>query len=535
MVRGSVVIGMNTSFFQRLRASISAHKTRSVIIALIVIVIGYFVVHAATAKTPPPSYVLGTVQTGTIVSTVTGSGQISTSDTVTIKPQVSGQLLASLVQAGQPVKRGQVLFTIQATDAARAVRTAQDNLASAQLALRAAQSQDSTSTGDLAKAVKNAYITLLSSNLQALPADLTTSGYNAPTISGNFTLAKEGTITITTYSSQGGISFLASGLTSGVGLTNTTTPQPIGDSGLYIIFPSGIKGGLTWNIAIPNTNASSYISNENAYETAQENQTAATDPNGSTAVDLASKQLAVTQAQDNLASAEETLAEYTITSPFDGTLASVTGNVGDQVSSADTLGTVITNQEIATLSLNEVDVSKVQVGQKATLTFDAINGLTLTGTVSTVDPVGTVSSGVVNYTVTISLDTQDARIKSGMSVTAAIQAGIAQDVLTVPASAIKTINGSSYVLTVPANDAATPSTANNGVILSVAPIQTPVEIGLTDGTDTEITSGLMDGQQIVTRTVAATTAKTTATPSATSLLGGGGARGGGGGGVRIGG
>lgn len=503
-------MSMNTSFFQKVWNYAKSHKFISTIIVLAIVLGGYFIVHAATTKTPAPTYVLGAVQTGTIVSTVTGTGQISTSNMVTIKPQVSGQLLSSRVKAGQAVTTGQVLFTIQATDAARAVQTAQGSLASAQLALRAAQSSSTSNTSDTAKAVKNAYATLLSSNLQAQPTDLTTSAIVAPTISGNYILGKEGTITITTYSSQGGTSFQIAGLVNGVGLINSTTPQPIGDSGLYILFPSSAKGGMTWNISIPNKSSSSYLSNENAYETAVENQSQATDPNGSTAVDLASKQLAVTQAQNSLASAQETLAQYTITSPFNGTMATIVSNVGDQVSPADTLGTVITNQEVATLLLNEVDVSKVQVGQKATLTFDAINGLSLAGTVSTVDPVGTVTSGVVNYTITISLDTQDARVKSGMTVTAAIQTGVAQDVLTVPASALKTSNGTSYVLI--------PSTAAGGT-----PTQAPVTIGLTDGTETEITSGLTAGEQIVTKTVAATTAAKPAT--APSLIGGSGAGG----------
>ncbi len=518
---------MNMSFFQKVRLYIKNHKVISAIIAIVFIFVIYKVIHAVTAKTPAPTYVLGTVQTGTVVSTVTGTGQISTSNSADIKPQVSGELLSARVKAGQAVTKGQVLFTIQATDAARAVKTAQNNLASAQLDLRAAQSQTATSSSDLDKAVKTAYSTLLSSNLQAMPADLDTSNVTAPTISGNYTLAKEGTITIKTYSSQGGVSFEATGLVNGTNLTSTITPQAIGNSGLFILFNNNVKGGLTWNINIPNTNSSSYISNKNAYETALENQSEAADPNGSSAVSIASKQLSVQQAENSLASAEETLAQYTITSPFNGTVATVTGHVGDQVSSADTLGTVITNDEVATLSLNEVDVSKVQVGQKATLTFDAIDSLSLAGTVATVDPVGTVSSGVVSYAVTIDLDTQDDRVKSGMTVTAAIQTGVAQDVLIVPASAIKTTNGSSYVLTVPTGDASiaapsTGTTASQGVTLATAPTQTPVEIGLTDGTSTEIKSGLTAGQKVVTKTVTAATASTAA--SAPSLLGGGSTR-----------
>ncbi len=517
---------MNT-FFQKTKLYVSTHKKTSIAIGIALVLVLYFIIHAITSGKTTTSYVLGTATRGTIVSTVTSTGQISTSSSLDLKPQVSGPLVSIRAKAGDKVTKGEALFVIQATDAARAVKTAQNNLASAKLDLLSTQTSLKNSTTDQDKAVQNAYTTLLSSGLAALPADQATSTYQVPTISGNYTLGKEGTITVTTYYSNGGISFSTSGLVDAVGLANSTTPQPIGNSGLFIQFPTGTKGSLTWTINIPNTNAASYLSNKNAYETALENQSEAADPTGSNAVTLQSKQLAVAQAENSLASAEETLAEYTITAPFSGTLATVPVFVGGNVSSATTLGTVITDQEVVTLSLNEVDISKVALGDKATLTFDAVPDLSLTGTVATLDPVGTVSSGVVTYTVTISLDTQDPRVKSGMSVTAAIQAAIAQDVITVPSSAVKTANGTSYVLTVPDTAVSTPTATGQGVTLSVPPVKTTVETGISDSTSTEITSGLTENQPIVTKTITTSATTTAATSTTTrsstpSLLGGGG-------------
>ncbi len=503
-------------------------------IALIIVLGGYFAIRAITKTAAPTVYVLGTATKGTVVSIVTSTGQVSTSNSVDLKPQVSGTLLSIRAKAGDKISAGETLFVLDGTDAARAVKTAQNNVASAQLDLLATQTANKNTNSDQTKAVATAYATLLSSGLQPQPVDQTTSNYQLPTITGNYTLGKEGTITITTYSSQGGISFQTSGLVSANTLTNTTTAQPIADSGLFIQFPTTVRGGLTWTITIPNKNSANYVSNENAYENALEAQAQAVDPASSNAVTLQTKQLAITQAENTLASAEETLAQYSIKAPFSGTLATVPVSVGDSISGT-TLGTIITNQEIVNLSLNEVDVSKVAIGDKTTLTFGAISGLSLTGTVTTIDPVGVVSSGVVNYTVTISLDTQDVRVKSGMSVTAAVQTAVAQDVITVPNTAVKTTNGSSYVLTVPDGDISTPATTGQGVILTVAPMKTPVVIGITDGTTTEITSGLNENQSIVTKTVttSTTTAAAAKTPTGSSLLGGGG--GGGRAGVRIGG
>jgi multidrug efflux pump subunit AcrA (membrane-fusion protein) len=138
----------------------------------------------------------------------------------------------------------------------------------------------------------------------------------------------------------------------------------------------------------------------------------------------------------------------------------------------------------------------------------------LTGKVIQVDSIGTVSQGVVSYTVKIGLDSQDARVKPGMTVNAAIQTGTAQNVLIIPSAAVKTSNGTSYVLLFdPAIDTSVTGTVN--VASPVAPSQVTVTTGLSDDTNVEIRSGLTDGEQVVTRaTTAAAASKTTASASA---------------------
>ncbi len=125
-----------------------------------------------------------------------------------------------------------------------------------------------------------------------------------------------------------------------------------------------------------------------------------------------------------------------------------------------------------------------------------------------------------------------------MTVNADIQTAAHTDALYVPSSAVKTLNGVSYVqaFTPPLTD-----TTGTAVPSTVLPTQIPVTTGISDDTNIEILSGVTEGQQVVTRTTTSTTAaKTTAAaPSATSLIGGGGNRTFGGGGatgaIRIGG
>lgn len=236
---------------------------------------------------------------------------------------------------------------------------------------------------------------------------------------------------------------------------------------------------------------------------------------GSDDLTIRAKKIAVQQKQDALTSAYETLADCSVRAPFDGVVAKVSAKKGDSVSSGTSIATIITKQQLAEISLNEVDAAKIKVGQKATLTFDAVTDLTISGEVAEVDTLGTVSQGVVTYSAQIMFDTQDERIKPGMSVAVSIITEIKQDVLTIPNSAIKTINGSSYV-EMP-NENVTVDTANaSGVILSQQPKQQAVEIGLASDTSTEIVSGLNEGETIIIRTISSSTSSTSRTSTTSS-------------------
>jgi multidrug efflux pump subunit AcrA (membrane-fusion protein) len=159
------------------------------------------------------------------------------------------------------------------------------------------------------------------------------------------------------------------------------------------------------------------------------------------------------------------------------------------------------------VAINEANISSVKVGQKATVTFDALPSLTLTGRVHQISQQGTASSGVVTYAVTIVLDAQDKRVKPGMSTTANIITAIASNVVAVPNGAIKTDNQGSYVQVVETTGA-TPRTVY-------------VTTGLANDTLTEVKTGLKGGETVVTGTRATGTGTGTGTGS-----GGGGRRGG---------
>jgi HlyD family secretion protein len=111
--------------------------------------------------------------------------------------------------------------------------------------------------------------------------------------------------------------------------------------------------------------------------------------------------------------------------------------------------------------------------------------------------VGTVSQGVVTYTVKIGFDTQDDRVKTAMSVSAAIITDIKQDVLLVPNAAVKKSNNEQYV----------------EILENNIPRYQAVEVGLSNDTMTEITSGLKEGDKVITQTITGNTTSTAKTSS----------------------
>ena len=151
------------------------------------------------------------------------------------------------------------------------------------------------------------------------------------------------------------------------------------------------------------------------------------------------------------------------------------------------------------LSVNEVDVPSLAVGQTAELTFDAVPDLTITGKVDSVGEDGTVSQGVVTYDVWVTLDVNDARLKPGMSSTANIVTAVARNVLLVPNAAIKTGDQGSYVQVMESGAA--------------APKNVYVTTGLAGDSETVVESGISTGTLVVTKT---TTADSSSSSSSSS-------------------
>lgn len=532
---------------QKILKSIRQHKIITGIIVLIIVGASYFGYKTISGNKTSVRYVTAAVEKGTLITSISGSGQISASNQIDVKPKVSGDIIYLGVKTGQTVKAGTLLAKLDTTDAEKSLRNAKTDLETAKLNLEKLAGPEGltipknkqTAIDNLQKAyddgsgaVSDAFLDLpaimtgLTNMFFTSSKDLNNqwaidyfadaaSYYDESAVQyKNDTNAKlkqareEYTQNFQDYNSIGRFSDpdTVDKLITETYNTSKAIAEVVKSANNLIQFYENTltkKGRQTQSIADTDLSTlngytsklNSHITNlANAKDTIKNDIDAISDAD----LDVRSQKITVSQKEDSLLEAQNNLANYYVYAPFDGIAAEVNVSKGDSASSGTTITTLITKQRIAEISLNEVDVAKVKIGQKVTLTFDAIEELSITGEVSEIDAIGTVSQGVVNYNVKIVFDTQNEQAKPGMSVSAAIIIDAKQNVLLIPSVAVKEQqDGSSYVQ----------------VMASGTPQNQTVETGLSDDTNTEITSGLQEGDKIIIQTVATGSSNTATTKS----------------------
>ncbi len=231
---------------------------------------------------------------------------------------------------------------------------------------------------------------------------------------------------------------------------------------------------------------------------------------GAKPTDLETALAALDQAKAQRDVAQLKVDQGTVTAPFAGVLTQVNGVPGQPSSGSSSGGSSTTTTAAPNFDLvddselhidvnvSESDAAGVQVGQSATITLDSVPGQPLQGTVQRINPVATTTSNVTAFPVRIVLAPTTATVRPGANATVQIVTARRANVLVVPSRAVQTINGQRAVT----------------VLFNGATFLVPVQVGLTDGRNTEITGGLNEGDTVVLPAAGAT--------------GGGGAPGGGG-------
>ncbi|KPV52362.1 hypothetical protein SE17_15960 [Kouleothrix aurantiaca] len=216
--------------------------------------------------------------------------------------------------------------------------------------------------------------------------------------------------------------------------------------------------------------------------------------------DVNIQQSSVAQAEQSLKQAQLRRDDATLKAPFAGVVTTVNIVPGSSASAASAALSLIDRSTLhVDLKLSDNDVAKVSLGPKVDLTIDALKDWKEQGTVSYIAPAADSSNGVVTYAVRVSFPDSDDRVKVGMTANLAITTAKKDGVLLVPNSALLP-KGAGHAVQVLGADGKTS--------------EVDVQTGLTDGTNTEITSGLKAGDKVVT-------VPSTTTPQRRGLFGGG--------------
>ena len=526
-------------------------------------------------------YTVETVARGDVSSGIETTGEIVAAQKLDLDVYKQTEQIDSVnVVNGQRVEAGDVLISFDKNDAYVDAQSAQVAVVGAELTLEekelnavepstAIRSKENQITGfektitDATQDIVDAYRDFLNEDLEVTAhedkADFL-SDRAEPVLSGRYVSDVEGEYVVEIYASraESGYSFRLSGLETMTEPVIFGKAVSLGTRGLKITFPNDTKSNDKWIVRIPNNEIATFSEAESNYKkTVVDLEKIIEDAQ----VDLLNAQqeladlqladgvsyrnLSVEEAESSLAEAQQRLYQYydvvqdrDIVAPFSGTVegmenvvigATPVGGTSDSIS----LGTLISDEFLATFSLGAVDVAKVEVGQKVLVTITSFaNSEPLEAYISEISSLPD-ATGVAQYGVQALIEIPEefeTELREGLLADIEVVQEEVTDVVRIPSAAVTYERG---VATVEVIDTVTDEQAQMiqrlGILRSDAgSVQTyplEVSIGLTGAFYAEVTQGLEEGVMIITSANSAATE--TAAPSIVGqdrVPGGGGPR-----------
>ncbi len=496
--------------------------------------------HSHSAKAKMTSAKAGEQKTatatlGTLTSELTSSGTISPKDTYTITSLVEGTVLTADFEEGDQVTKGQVLYQIDASSVESDLRSSENSLTRAnksyQQALEDYQEAVIDYSGNTYKSTRTGFIKKLNievgdkvgsnTDLAELYNDQTMK-LKVPFLAGEaaaIPVGSQAVITLTDTEEQ----------LAGV-VTAVSNMDEVLDGGRivrYVTMEVANPGGLTTSHSAAVTIGDFVCCSEGSFEAMTDTtMKASITGNGSLEVEellvhegdyvtsgtplfrikskdvediLDSYQDAVDQAQEKIESAQsnadnkqETYDNYTITAPISGQVITKTVKAGDKIdrsssSSTSTLAVIYDLSEVTfEMSVDELDVGRVKVGQTVNVTADAIEGKTFTGRVTNISLQSSQSNGVTNYPVTVTLD-EVGDLLPGMNVDGTIILDQVDNALMIPVDSLMRGNRV-YVK----DDSVTEQQGNVPAGFKAVEVET----GISNDDYVQITSGLSEGDEV---------------------------------------
>lgn len=448
-----------------------------------------------------------------VSNSLSGTGTLNPANTYTVKSLVDGKILTGGFEEGDKVEEGDVLYTIDSSDAST-------NLEKASIALQQAQrSYDKTVDLQYVRAEVDGTV----SSLKVAKGDQVTSGQEVAVIrdsskmllnllfpaadAANFSVGQSADVML-----DGTFETLKGTITAITGTDELSTGNLLVRT---VTIRVNNAGGLTTaQAATASVNGVSSIASATfAYQaertlTAQAGGTVSAInvqegdavSKGDILIELTGDDLteSIQSASESLRSAEismqnqqDNMSNYTITSPISGTIIEKDAKQGDALTSGSTLCVIYDLSYLEmVINVDELQIGALSVGQKVQITADAVADKTYVGIVTRVSMKGSSSGGTTTYPITIRIDDTDG-LRPGMNANAEIVVAEANNALVVPNAAV--IRGG-YVLV----SKKSPSAAN-AVEDMDAPegyVYVKVETGVSDDSYTEIKSGLQEDDTV---------------------------------------
>lgn len=457
--------------------------------------------------TADPEYVQDAPQVQDVSNSLSGVGTLKPAQTYTVTSLVDGKILTADFEEGDVVEEGTVLYTVDSADAAT-------NVEKAQIALEQAQR-------NYEKVVDRQYVRAEASGtvsvLKVKKGDEITSGQEVAIIrdsstmllsllfpavdAANFWVGQDALVTLDgTFEQIPGRVLSVTG-TDALGTGNMLTRTVV------VAVPNA--GGLTTAQAatasvagIHSIASAAFTYNDEKTLTASAAGTVtgllvkegdAVDKDA-ILIELSGDDLteSIQSASETLRNAElsmknmeDTMANYTITSPIKGTIVQKNYKQGDSLSTGKEMCIIYDLSYLEmVISVDELNISALEVGQPVVITADAVNGQSYEGKVTRVSVAGNTSGGTTTYPVTIRID-QTEGLRPGMNANAEIVTAKSSQTLTVPNAAI--IRGN-YVLVT--TDSPSAANADESMTAPEGYVYVPVKTGVSGDDYTEILSGL---------------------------------------------
>lgn len=448
-----------------------------------------------------------------VSNSLSGTGTLNPANTYTVKSLVDGKILTGGFEEGDKVEEGDVLYTIDSSDAST-------NLEKASIALQQAQrSYDKTVDLQYVRAEVDGTV----SSLKVAKGDEVTSGQEVAVIrdsskmllnllfpaadAANFSVGQSADVVL-----DGTFETLKGTITAVTGTDELSTGNLLVRT---VTIRVNNAGGLTTaQAATANVNGVSSIASATFAYQAERTLTALASgtvsainvqegdavSKGDILIELTGDDLteSIQSASESLRSAEismqnqqDNMSNYTITSPISGTIIEKDAKQGDALTSGSTLCVIYDLSYLEmVINVDELQIGALSVGQKVQLTADAVTDKTYVGTVTRVSMKGSSSGGTTTYPITIRIDNTDG-LRPGMNANAEIVVAEANNALVVPNAAV--IRGG-YVLV----SKKSPSAANavEDMDASDGYVYVKVETGVSDDSYTEIKSGLQEDDTV---------------------------------------